>query len=169
MLLNEDAGRLQGIYRGGSIVLRESLSSTIAFGARQLLLPDDQTKPTSTKQTWSDEVVILASSGGIAHGVRLTRDPNLVGYWKMDEGSGSQLFDHAGGAHDADLFGNVTWPGGVEGRAIAQAAPGDYARVTDDPSLDITQDVTLSAWVRPELVDTQRLIDKESLTGGYSL
>ncbi len=37
---------------------------------------------------------------------------------------------------------------------------GDYVVVADDPSLDINQQITLSAWIRPESRKTQYVVKK---------
>jgi hypothetical protein len=80
VLLNEVSGTVQVVYTsvdsssGGDIVLRESPLSRIRFGSVKTLMRRKLNNATSTKQNWTDEVVVLASQGGSAYGVLITRD-----------------------------------------------------------------------------------------------
>jgi hypothetical protein len=80
VVLNEASGTVQVVYTsadstsGGSIVLRESPLSRIRFGSAETLMRGKLNNATATKQNWTDEVVVLASQGGSAHGVLITRD-----------------------------------------------------------------------------------------------
>src|SRR3990172_940572 len=66
VMLSESTGRLIVEYtadRGGNdIVYKESGLSSIAFGARQTLLVGSFNNASSTKQNFTSELVILASS-----------------------------------------------------------------------------------------------------------
>ena len=47
---------------------------------------------------------------------------------------------------------------------------GQYVPVADSSSLDITGDITIAAWVKPEQVDTQDVVKKAASTAdGYEL
>jgi hypothetical protein len=72
VLLNESRGFVRVIYTAGraGIVYRESPIDSIAFGPRQVLLPGALNNATSTKQTITDELVVLASDGRQAAGFR---------------------------------------------------------------------------------------------------
>ena len=99
-------------------------------------------------------------------------DPALVGHWEVDEGSGTMLLDSSGLGNDATISGSTTWVPGVIGDAVSFNGTGDYATVTDDASLDITDQITIATWVRPETAATQYLVKKASLSaspGGYEL
>jgi hypothetical protein len=78
ILLNERDGKLLVVYtrqeRPGGIVCRESTLSPIEFGPRSDLMIGDLNNATSTKEPWTDEVVILASGSGLARGVRLAKN-----------------------------------------------------------------------------------------------
>ena len=54
-------------------------------------------------------VVVLALAG------RASAD--LVGYWKLDEGSGTTASDSSGNGNDGQLVGSPAWPTGVFGGA----------------------------------------------------
>ncbi len=72
VILNESEDRLIVAYTesdsGGDIRYRETAIDTISFGSRQTLISGSVNNPTSTKQNFTDEVVVLASGGGTASG-----------------------------------------------------------------------------------------------------
>jgi hypothetical protein len=75
----------------------------------------------------------------------------VVGYWSFDEGTGSVANDMAGNNH-----GTITgaqWTSGKVGGALDFDGSDDYVQVSDDASLDFSDEFTLSAWVRPGVVD----------------
>lgn len=67
VLVNETAASLMVLYTqpesGGDIVARESALSPIAFAPPRTLLSGRYNNVTSTKQSWSGEVVLLAAEG----------------------------------------------------------------------------------------------------------
>ncbi|HEX4983254.1 MAG TPA: LamG-like jellyroll fold domain-containing protein, partial [Ilumatobacteraceae bacterium] len=97
--------------------------------------------------------------------------PPFVGHWKADDGSGTTLVDASGTGNDASLHGNPTWVTGKIGGAIRFDGSGDYATVASNPSLDIRNQITMAAWVKPELVGTQDLLKKATngSVNGYEL
>ena len=75
-LLNEPADLLRVIFTtdsgGGNIVYRDSKISTIGFSARKTLMTGSLNNATSTKDTWTDSLVVLASG----RAVLFTRPPS---------------------------------------------------------------------------------------------
>lgn len=65
VILNELNGKLKVIYvseeGGGNILYRESATSNISFGSTQILMDGFYSNPTSTKNNYDSEIVILAS------------------------------------------------------------------------------------------------------------
>jgi large repetitive protein len=100
-----------------------------------------------------------------------TGESSLVAHFEMEEGSGSVLMDSSIYGNDGTFTGSPAWVTGVKGLAIDLDGTSDYALVTDDSSLDITEAITLAAWVKPEKVGTQYIIKKAiiSNTDGYEL
>ena len=86
VLLNEPARTVTVVYTartgGGHIVYRQSpmadpnSGATIAFGPTQVLIDKTCNNVTSTKQNWTDEVVVVASTDTIAFGAMLRYEPN---------------------------------------------------------------------------------------------
>ena len=68
----------------------------------------------------------------------------------MDEGSGTVAND--GGAlpaNNAHLTGTPTWVAGQSGGAISLNGTTQYGATPDEASLDIANQITLAAWIRP--------------------
>jgi len=85
VLLNETGGLITVVYTNSNgttladIVYRQSPISSISFGSKQTLISGSYNNATSTKQNYTDEVVILASGNLTAVGVTsYTDDPTPV-------------------------------------------------------------------------------------------
>ena len=78
VLLNEATSHVQVAYTGrntsGDIVYRDSPVSAIAFGARQKLITGGSFSfASSTKQNWTDSLLVIASGGGSVVGGLVTK------------------------------------------------------------------------------------------------
>ena len=73
----------------------------------------------------------------------------LVLYFPFDEGSGKVAKDASGNKNDGELQGSVKWVDGKIGKAVdvPDSAATDLVMVKDSDSLDITDEITMSAWV----------------------
>ena len=101
-------------------------------------------------------------------------DPTLVGCWPMEEGSGTVVIDATSFGNDGNITGSPTWVTGKVGSyALSLSGTGQYAVVPDSNSLNIgTNNITLSAWVKPTKTATQYIIKKAIGTtapNGYEL
>ena len=99
-------------------------------------------------------------------------DPSLIAYWTMDETGGATAHDTgAAPANDAALSGSPTFGTGRIGNALSLDGSTQYGTVADEASLDITDAITIAAWVRPEKFATQDLIAKDinGSVDGYQL
>ena len=70
----------------------------------------------------------------------------LVGYWKLDEGSGTFANDDSGNGNTGNLVGNPLYIDGVSGKALQFDGVDDYVSIPDSQSLRI-QSFTLAAWI----------------------
>lgn len=75
----------------------------------------------------------------------------LVGWWKLDEGTGTSAVDSSGNANTGILEGGATWvnPGkvGVSSVSLSQGSS-QYVQVANSSSLNIgTNAVTMCGWV----------------------
>jgi uncharacterized repeat protein (TIGR01451 family) len=108
----------------------------------------------------------------IADGTSCGSDPTLVGCWQMEEGSGTVLVDGSTFTNDASIVSSPAWAAGKVGTyALDLNGTSQYAFVPDDASLDLTNQITIAAWIKPEQYATQDLINKATngVTDGYEL
>jgi len=79
---------------------------------------------------------------------------NLVGYWRLDDGTGSTVaFDSSGRRNDGILHGLDASTAWVSGRSVGalDLAHAGWVEVAPSPSIDaITDHVTVSAWIKLE-------------------
>jgi len=73
---------------------------------------------------------------------------DLVAYWKLDDGSGTTAKDSAGN-NDGTLQGDATWVVGWIGAAL-ELDGDDYVDCGNSDAFNITEQVTLAAWIRPD-------------------
>ena len=72
-----------------------------------------------------------------------------VAYWAMDEGSGSVINDKSGNGNNGTLVNGATWAQGKHGNALSFDGVDDYVDAGSDSSLNITNAITIEAWVKP--------------------
>ncbi len=72
---------------------------------------------------------------------------DLVGYWKLDEGSGTDAYDSSGNGNDGTLQGAPEWVAGVLGGAL-RVAGDDW--VDCGNVLELTDAITICCWVNPD-------------------
>ncbi len=96
---------------------------------------------------------------------------DLVAWWPFEEGTGTAIQDASGHGNDGTLPNGATWVTGVGNLALHLDGSSQRGTVPDSPSLDITNQITLATWVRPERVATQHLIHKGNNGGadGYEI
>ena len=85
-------------------------------------------------------------------GVRRTADAELIGWWRLDEGSGATATDSSGNGNDARFEGAPVWvDDGKFGKAIKFNGSSDYLAAPDSESLDINGDqLSIAAWINGE-------------------
>ena len=75
-------------------------------------------------------------------------EPNLVGWWKFDEGSGATASDSSGNGNDGILNGDTSWTAGKVGSyALDFDGDVDYVEIADDDSLTPSSQITLAFWI----------------------
>ncbi|MBN2315915.1 MAG: LamG domain-containing protein, partial [Sedimentisphaerales bacterium] len=74
-------------------------------------------------------------------------DPDLIGWWKFDEGVGDTVIDFSGHGNDGSFGGDPQWVEGMVGGAL-ELDGSDYVAI-DGVVDDITgTDITLSIWIK---------------------
>jgi len=79
----------------------------------------------------------------------------LVAWWKLDDGSGNTAVDSSGNGHNGTLLGDTSWVDGIVGGALAFDGDGDYVDIGKDPNFDITNQITVSAWIKVGAFDRE--------------
>ncbi|MDO6440366.1 heparin lyase I family protein [Cyclobacterium sp. 1_MG-2023] len=90
-------------------------------------------------------------------------NPSLVGHWNMDEGNGSTLYDDSGKGNNAKIENDsdVAWVNGKVGKALStNGRTGRYAYISHNSSLNITESITISAWIRPSKKSRKQILSK---------
>jgi len=90
---------------------------------------------------------LLALSALSLSAARADTTTGLVSHWKLDDGSGAVATDSVGG-NDGILQGDATWAEGFLGGALLLDGTGDYVDCGSKPAFNITDAVTLTAWVQ---------------------
>jgi hypothetical protein len=87
-------------------------------------------------------------------------DDSLILYLALDDGAGDVVEDLSNNKNDGQSFGNTKWTDGKIGKCI-EFTSGSYVKVPEIPDYDVTDAVSLMAWVKTSSVSTwARIIDK---------
>ena len=90
----------------------------------------------------------LALGGALALSALNASADDLVLWLSFDDDSGNTAIDQSEFGNDATFFGNPQWVDGVfEGQGLAFDGA-THGEVPDDPSLDLTGPLTLTAWAK---------------------
>jgi len=84
----------------------------------------------------------------------------LVGHWRLDDGSGTIAADSSGYGNDGTLQGDPQWVTGKINGALEFDGTGDYVEVPDNESLHLWERFTLAAWIYQVESRSSRIIDK---------
>jgi len=93
-------------------------------------------------------------------------DPNLVGWWKLDEGMGTTAVDWSGHEHHGTISG-PDWVAGYDGGAL-DFITGHNDRVSVGSFDVVGNGITMAAWINPRsfTVDDARIISKATSSDG---
>jgi len=94
---------------------------------------------------------------------RETIPAGLLGHWRLDDAAGATAEDWTG-VNDGVYQGEITATEGPLGNAAVLDGSGDYVALGNPAELDITGEISLSAWIKPEATDGYRNI----IVRGYS-
>ncbi len=96
-------------------------------------------------------------------------DPNLVGWWKFDEGAGDAALDWSGQGNHAKLMGGPRRISGVHGDGIKLDGSDDYAVLPIGSVISSLESATFTTWVNFSNVGGawQRIFDFGSGTQTY--
>jgi hypothetical protein len=81
----------------------------------------------------------------------------MVSYWKLDEGSGTIAKDSVDANHGTLVNGPI-WTTGIVDGALSFDGVDDYVEVADSANLDITDAITIEAWIYPRSLPTYQWV-----------
>ncbi len=97
-------------------------------------------------------------------------EPNLVGWWKLDESAGTVVYDSAG-MNDGTTYGGPLWQptGGKSGGGLKLDGVNDYVQLPIGPVIKSLTNSTFAVWVNWSGTggDWQRIFDFGSGTNAY--
>ena len=78
----------------------------------------------------------------------LPSDANLIGYWPLDEGSGTTANDYSANDNNGTIT-NGTWANGVSGKSLDFDGASGYVQITDDSTIQNIFDGggSISCWI----------------------
>lgn len=91
----------------------------------------------------------------------------LVGWWKLDEGSGTTANDSSGQGNTGTLTNGPTWTSGKRDGSINFDGNNDYITVPDTSILEMSFPFSVSAWINTTTVNNTVILEKDS-NSGYS-
>ncbi|PIZ47415.1 hypothetical protein COY32_01735, partial [candidate division WWE3 bacterium CG_4_10_14_0_2_um_filter_41_14] len=119
----------------------------------------------------TDAIVNTATDGSFDGTDDIQRDTTvtagLVGWWAMDEVSGSYAYDRSGNGNTGTATGTTVVTGKL-GRGRDFNGTSDVVSISDSTSLDITPNITISTWVKLDSVSAsyQNFVAKRG-SGGF--
>ena len=99
---------------------------------------------------WKRCTCFVLLSGLILTSPAPAADPSLVGWWKLDETSGTTAADSSGVGNHGTLNGSPPWvaAGQIHG-ALQLNGTTQYVECGNSASLNLATQVSLAAWIKP--------------------
>jgi len=114
---------------------------------------------------------LILALGLVLTSVAEGADLSLVGWWKFDEDSGDTAADSSGNENHGTLSAtNIEWTeeGWING-ALNFTGGDNYVVVPDSPTLNPTEEITITAWLKPTWAGNNRILQKGSGDNQYRL
>ena len=112
--------------------------------------------------------------GVVLISVTKAADPDLVGWWRLDEGSGTIATDFSGYGNNGTIQSSPQWVAGKIGKALQFDGVDDYVDVPHAEILTASNEVTVMAWINtsrhggPGTEGWQGIIAKGNAPRSYS-
>ena len=74
-------------------------------------------------------------------------DPNLVGWWKLDEGQGTLAIDWSGQNNHGTILGGTEWIDGYDGGALKLNGQDGYVSLPIGPLIGTLDAATITTWI----------------------
>jgi hypothetical protein len=131
-------------------------TATIRGGTTDPRVRDLQGDAMSSDYTWTFTTASGTTPGG------------AVGAWGFNEGSGTTLADASGNGHTGAIAGAFWTASGRFGSALTFDGTDDVVTINDAPGLDLTNGMTLEAWVYPTTLSGWRTVLMKETSGGQA-
>jgi len=103
--------------------------------------------------------------GMVSTNAAIAAKANLIGWWKLDDGTGTIAIDSSGMGNDGTLGGNPQWVAGTLGGALDLDGDDDYVAI-DGIADDLTDnDFTVSAWMKTTMTGDGNVIGANTDSG----
>ncbi len=98
-------------------------------------------------------------------------DPNMIGWWKLDDEHAGVAVDSSGYGHHGTLMNGVQWDDGLFGDALRLDGIDDHVDCGTDATFNFSGSVTIAAWVRAGIytADAKIASNQNNSTGGFKL
>ncbi len=114
-----------------------------------------------------DEGTSVGVGSVLSSGSDTSLTQGLVGYWKMDENTGTTVTDYSGNGNTGTLTNSPVWDVGRFGSGVKfdPATTDKYISVSASTSLNNQSSFTWSTWINPsQLQSSKRLLSKAGVT-----
>ncbi len=166
-------------YNGAAVSIGQFVSAAdIAAGKLQFTPAADAQGSNYASFTFQ-----VQDDGGSANGgVNLDPSPNtitinavlassgIMGFWHFNEASGSTAHDSSGKGNDGTLQQGASFGAGQNGNGLIMGTASQSTLVPNSSSLNVTQNITIAAWIAPYTTGTQSVVQKSTgNVNGYEL
>ena len=104
-----------------------------------------------------------------------TAEAEIVGWWRLDEGSGTIVTDLSEYGNDGTLQGDPQWVNGKFGKALQFNGIDEFVEIPHADILTVDNEVTVMAWINaerhggPDTEGWQGIVAKSNSPRSYSL
>lgn len=165
-----DNGGIAGVtfLIDGAVVGNEDTTSPYSFAWNTLTATNGSHTLTARAR---DNAGNTTLSAAVTVTVNNSTSAGLVASFGFNEGTGSVVADGAGGDNNGTISNALWSTAGRYGNALSFDGSGDWVTVSDAANLDLTNGMTLEAWVRPGSLSgwTTALLKENGSTLSYAL
>lgn len=170
------AGSIDGttvkIYVNGKLETATAQTQTPTFGSEVAKIGNANTNNDLAFQGQIDEVRVYKRALSDADIQTLYNfAPGPVGYWKLDERTGTAASDNSSNGNEATLTNTPTWTQGKFGAGVDFAGSNQHITRADDSDFDFIDDADMSfeAWVKHNTASAQEVILSKYNEAGYKI
>ncbi len=104
------------------------------------------------------------------HAIPMT-ELHLIGWWKFDEDYDTIALDNSGYGNHGTFVGDPQWVAGYDGDALEFDGSGDFLDCGDNPSLEISGAVSITAWIKVAVQGADHKVggNQDGANGGYKM